>query len=283
MTLHQFLAQLLPFLTLGAITGTFAGLLGIGGGTIVVAGLLLIFNTGHFAVVQHPMHTAAATSLAVMIITTLSSFLTHWHLGSVHTPTYKVMIKGIIAGVITGAGLGIFLPGIVLEKIFAILLIMISIYMFFKNGKAKRPRKTYDEDNVPPHLLIGTGAAIGIKSGLLGVGGGLITVPFLRHTHLKMRQAIGTSSAISLTIAITGTLAYLIIPHFINIAILNNAYIYWPAVIGIGLSSIISAPLGAWLSTRIATRSLTAIFAVLLLLVGIDRLFSQWIQSLLNF
>lgn len=283
MTLYQFLAQLLPFIILGAFTGTFAGLLGIGGGTVVVAGLLLIFNTGYFEVIQHPMHTAAATSLAVMIITTLSSFLTHWHLGSVHTPTYKAMVKGIFIGIIAGVSLSIYLPGTILEKIFAIILIVMSIYMFIKNGHTKNPRKKYEKDKVPPQLLAGVGGLIGVKSGLLGLGGGIITVPLLRHTHLKMRQAIGTSSAISLTIAITGTLAYLIIPHFINVSLLDNAYIYWPAVLGIGLSGIIFAPLGAWLSSRISTKSLTYIFAVLLLLIGIDRLFSKWLQSLMNF
>lgn len=273
MTFSHFFYELLPFLCLGAITGCFAGLLGLGGGTIVVAGLLIIFKYGAVSVVEHPMHTAAATSLTVMVITTLSSFLAHWHLGTVHIYTYKRMIKGILVGVIAGVGCGIYLSGAILEKIFALLLIGMSIYMFVKNSKPKRPRKTYAENEVPKGLLEGVGLLIAIKSGLLGVGGGLITVPFLRHTHLKMRQAIGTSSAISLSIAVAGTTSYLVLPHIIHISIMENAYIYWPAVLGIGLSSMICAPLGAWLSSRTPTRLLTTVFAVLLLLVGLDTLF----------
>ncbi|HEV7801598.1 MAG TPA: TSUP family transporter, partial [Burkholderiales bacterium] len=70
------MAELAAYLAVGAVVGFFAGLLGIGGGTIIVSSLALMFAAQGFPA-PYIMHFAVGTSLAAIIAGSWSSFRTH--------------------------------------------------------------------------------------------------------------------------------------------------------------------------------------------------------------
>jgi len=257
--------ELLLFAITGMLAGTAAGLLGIGGGMIVVP--CLVFILSYYGIHLHVvMHVAVATSLAVMMFTATASIHSHHQRGNVLWPVFYQLIPGIIVGVIMGAIFADFLPTDVLKVIFAIFLILVAIRMFIIF--VPKPHRQLPG----PWPRRGFASLIGLKSGLLGVGGGALTVPFLIWCNVPMKNASGISAACTLPIAITGTIVTIITG-------LNNThnhfslgYVYWPAVITIALFSVLFVRLGARLQTMLPVNTVKRIFAVLLLIAAINLL-----------
>jgi hypothetical protein len=116
----------------------------------------------------------------------------------------------------------------------------------------------------------GAGAIIGAISAVVGIGGGSLTVPFLSWCGINMRNAVATSAACGLPIAVAGALGFLLAGW--NEALLpqgSSGYIFWPALLAIGVVSFLAAPLGARLAHSLPVSSLKRIFAALLLVVGV--------------
>ena len=120
--------------------------------------------------------------------------------------------------------------------------------------------------------LVGIGALIGQISGLVGIGGGTMTVPFLRWHRLTLQQAIATSAACGLPIALGGSMNFaLLYPGVTNYTL---GYIQWPAALGIGLASTLTVPLGVRLAHYLSVEVLTRIFAFALFIVAVEILIS---------
>ncbi|MBE9143148.1 sulfite exporter TauE/SafE family protein [Planktothrix mougeotii] len=252
---------------LGLTAGTAAGLLGIGGGMLVVPGLFYIFNLMEFPP-SLVMHVAIATSMSIMVCTATSSILAHHSKGDVQWGVFWKIVPGILLGVLLGAALDNTLSSHWLKIIFGLFLLLISIKLLL-NFKPQPQSKTL------PRLVIinAVGLGIGFKSGLLGVGGGAISVPFLIYCGLPMYEVVGTSSSFSLPISILGTLAFLLssqggasLPGF-------TGYIYWPALLLIAPFTILGAFWGTTLSHIISGEKLRTAFALFLLLISLNMLF----------
>ena len=111
---------------------------------------------------------------------------------------------------------------------------------------------------------------IGFVSGLLGIGAGSTTVPYLSQYHFKMKNIAATSATCSFPIAVAGTITYLFLGlHKINHPFVTG-YIDWKAFLFLGIGSVIGAPIGAHLSTNLNSLLLKRIFTVILLLLAID-------------
>ena len=79
---------LIAYLLLGAFAGTIAGLFGVGGGLIIVPLLATIFT--HQGISGDViMHLAIGTSLATIILTSISSVLAHHRQGAVLWPAFR--------------------------------------------------------------------------------------------------------------------------------------------------------------------------------------------------
>lgn len=253
---------LAAYLLLGSGVGFFAGLLGIGGGTLMVPVLTTLFALQGMPH-QHIVHLALASSMASIVLTSLSSMRSHHGHGAVLWPVVWRIAPGIVLGTLGGSLMAASISARGLSLFFAGFVLLISLQML-RSAKPKPSRQ------LPGTVLLSlVGLIIGGISALVAIGGGALSVPFLSWCNVKMQQAIGTSAAIGLPIAVAGTLGYLLsgwqiagLPEF------AFGYVYLPAVLFIDVSSVLTAPLGARLTHRLPVAALKKLFAGLLLLLA---------------
>jgi hypothetical protein len=258
--------SLFAYILTGIIAGTLSGLLGIGGGIIIVPALAWIFV--HFGFpAGHIMHVALGTSLAVIIFTTASGLQSHLKHKIEFMPIFKQLLIPIIIGVILGAVFSKLLPSAVLAKIFGVFALLMGIKMCL-NPKA-------DSDRHLPGLfgMSVAGTAIGIISGLLGLGAGATSVPFMTFYGVNMRKTVIISTAAGLVIAVVGTMSYILTGwHAVGLPKWHVGFIYLPALVSVALASVIFAKIGAYLSHRFSTKWLKILFGILLLVIGVHML-----------
>ena len=250
------------YLALGALAGTLAGLFGIGGGLVIVP--VLIFSFGLQGISgEIAAHLAVGTSLATIVFTSISSVRSHHLKGAVRWEVFRPMVAGIVVGAAFGAWTASLLSGPVLELVIGVFVILVGIKMLLDiNPKTARP--------VPGRGgLTGAGGVIGWASAIFGIGGGTLTVPFLSWRSVPMQQAVATSAACGLPIAIAGATTNLWTgsghPALPDYAV---GFVYLPALIGIVATSVLFARFGAVLAHRLDAKLLKRLFAVLLLIVG---------------
>lgn len=254
---------IIAYCFIGLFAGTLSGLLGIGGGSIIVPALAFAFSHQHIDE-NIAVHMAAATSLAIMVITTQMSVRNHRKKIEINWDIFKRLLPGTLTGVIIGHILSMYLSGHSLKICFAIFLFVVAIRMLGfevrENLHAELPSKT---------IMHVAGLFIGSKSGLLGIGGGGITIPFLTYYQISMRQAIAISALISFTVASFG--AFLNIIHHTHVEIAwATGYIYWPAVILTAIPSTFGSKFGVFLSHKLPIKILRKVFAILLLCTAVD-------------
>lgn len=252
---------LLAYLGLGAIAGLFAGLLGLGGGVVLVPVLALLFAAQGFPA-AHLMHLALGTAMATIIFTSLSSLRAHHARDAVLWPVVKRLSAGIVLGALLGPQLAARLPTRPLAIIF-------TLFMAYVAAQLLLDRKPGPSRELPGPLgLFGVGTGIGGLSALVSIGGGSLIVPFLVACNVRMHQAIGTSAATGLPIALAGTVGYILAAHGASDLPADSfGFIHLPALIGTAGASVLAAPLGARLAHRLPVALLKKIFAGLLLLL----------------
>ncbi|ACJ30474.1 Conserved hypothetical protein [Shewanella piezotolerans WP3] len=250
-------------LALGAVIGFMAGLLGIGGGLIAVPALLHILP-GVGIPAEHLPHVAIATSLAAIILTSLSSARAHHKRENIPWELFRSMMPGFVLGAICSGFISELIEASFLQQIFAIFVILMAIQMAF-------PFRPNSNRSMPSTVsLFFAAVIIAIIAGMMGIGGGVLLIPFLTWCGLQMRYAIGFSSATGLLIALFGSIGYTLAGW--NVDTLPEGtigFIYLPALVGIATTSILIAPLGAKAATNWPTAKLKKIFAVFLAFVGL--------------
>ena len=255
--------DLVGFLLTGLVSGLLVGLFGVGGGVIVVPALILLF--GHLGLGGDWIpHLAVGSSLAAIVGTGAASTLAHHRRGGVRWDLVQALAPGIVLGAWAGALVAGALPELWLKRLFAAFLAFVGLRVITRSGaRGHRP--------VPGRLgLAFVGAGIGTLSALVGIGGGILTVPFLSSRDLGMRQAVGTSAACGLPIALAGALGYVLVGWGREgLPALSTGFVYWPAVGLILAASIPSAPLGARLAHSLPTLLLRRALGVLLLVMAL--------------
>jgi len=259
---------IMSFLLLGSFVGFMAGLLGIGGGGIMVPVLTSIFLLQGIPV-ENVVHLALGTSMASIIITSISSLRAHHSNGGVIWDVVKGMVPGIIAGAFVATFLVPYISSIYLALFFSVFMAYVSIQMFLN----KKP--TPSRNLVGNTGLLIAGSGIGAVSALVSIGGGSLTVPYLTWQNIDIKKAIGTSAAIGLPISIAGTLGYVINgwEHH-SMGSYTIGFVYLPAVLLISVTSFFTAPFGAKLALRLNVSILKKVFSVLLIILSIKMLIS---------
>lgn len=258
--------EFLLYLLLGAAAGVLAGLFGVGGGIIIVPVLVLSFTAQGIdpAVLTH---LAVGTSLATIVFTSINSVLEHQRKGAVLWPVFAWMTLGILLGAGLGALTAAAINGPLLQKIIGVFAIVIAIQM----GLELKPRASRA---VPGRAgLTAAGGVIGWASAIFGIGGGSLTVPFLTWRSVSMQQAVATSSACGLPIAVASALGFMLIGwHEPGLPPWSVGFVYLPAMAGIAITSMFFARFGARLAHKLSPRLLKRLFALLLLVVGVNFL-----------
>jgi uncharacterized membrane protein YfcA len=257
------LYSVVAYLALGAFAGTVAGLLGVGGGLIIVPVLALLFaRQGIDPGIL--MHLAVGTSLATIVVTSISSVYSHHRHGAVFWHVFWRLVPGIVLGAGLGAWLASLLPTREFKLIFGVFELLVATQMLF--GFKPSPHNA-----LPGRLgLAAAGTVIGTISAIVGVGGGTLTVPFLTWCQVKIHNAIATSAACGLPIAIFGSIGFMITGSAHGAApAYASGFVYWPAFLGIVIASALFAPLGARLAHRLSTKKLRGVFAVFLIGLGV--------------
>lgn len=255
----------LAYVLTGLFAGFLGGLLGIGGGLLVVPALLLIFHYLDFPD-AFAMQIVIGTSLAAMLFTSASSALAHYRQKGIDMAYFFRLAFGVILGAIVGALFADFLSSRSLSLIFGLSVILIGAC--FLRPDAESRQKSHHPGIIPMNFL---GFLIGAISSILGIGGGIITVPILTGMGLPLRNAISTSAAVGFLIAIAGALSFLLIG--LKHQTFGYGYIYPPAFIWIGISASLAAPMGAKFTYTWSTTALRRIFGAMLILTGVDMLF----------
>ncbi|AQZ94610.1 sulfite exporter TauE/SafE family protein [Halopseudomonas phragmitis] len=258
--------EFLIYLVLGACAGVLAGLFGVGGGIIIVPVLVYSFTLQGFAP-EVMTHMAVGTSLATIAFTSLNAIRTHHRKGAVLWPVFVWMTFGILLGTVLGALTAALISGPALQKIIGVFAIVMAIQMGFE----LKPKAS---QAVPGRAgLTGVGGVIGWASAIFGIGGGSLTVPFLVWRSVPMQQAVATSSACGLPIAVAGSLSFIWtgwakagLPDW------SLGFVYLPALVGIAATSMLFAGYGALLAHKLSQRLLKRLFALLLFCVGINFL-----------
>ncbi len=254
------------YLGLGAFAGLVAGLLGAGGGSVLVPGLVFIFAWKGLAQ-DLAVHMAIATSLATMIVTSAASTLAHHRSGAVLWQVFRAMLPGLVIGAIAGAVLAHYVPDKLLGRIFGAAMLLIALDIGL--GRKPSPQRHLPRRGV----LSGIGSGIGLYSALLGMGGSSLTVPFLLWCNTPPDRAVATSATVGVPIAICSTLGYVLLGSSeIHQLPWSLGYVYLPAALGIVLTTMVCAPLGAYLAHRLSGAVLKRLFALLVLGAGIKML-----------
>lgn len=256
------------YLLLGSFAGLVAGLLGVGGGLIIVPVLSWLFLQQGInpAVI---VHLAVGTSLATIIFTSISSVRAHHKHGAVSWPVFFNITPGIIVGALSGAVIARYMPTKFLSSFFGIFEILVALQMAF----AVKPEASRA---LPARSIVTlVGLLIGTISAIVGIGGGTMTVPFLAWCNVAMRNAVATSAAVGLPIALAGAAGFVIAGwNHPDIPGGNWGFIVPEAFIGIVIASVLFAPLGAKLAHRISPLFLRRSFAIFLFFLGVRMLAS---------
>lgn len=255
------------YLALGAFAGVLAGLLGVGGGLVIVPVLTFIFTAQHLPE-THILHLALGTSLASIMFTSISSLRAHDGRGAVDWAVVRRISAGIVVGTFAGSWVAAQLSTDALKVFFVVFLYYVATQMLL-NIKPKPHRQL-------PGLagMSGVGGLIGAVSSLVGIGGGSMTVPFLVWCNVGIHRAIGTSAAVGFPIAVAGAAGYIVNGLSADLPRYSLGFVYLPALVGVALASIVTAPFGARLAHSLPIDKLKKIFACLLIVMGTKMLLS---------
>ncbi len=255
------------FVLAGAFAGTCAGLFGVGGGMIIVPALIWIFSAYGFEP-NIIAHLSVGTSLATIIVTSISSLTAHNKRAGVNWQVWKNMAGGLVIGSLCGAYVAEHINGQILQTMIGVCALLVALKMLFF------PNKEHLDKPLPPTgIQFTAGSSIGLASAIFGIGGGSLTVPFLSYSGLPMKQAVGTSSACGLPIALAGALGFAWFGQGVeNLPKGTFGFVHIEGFLCIAIASFIMAKVGAKLAHVLPAQTLKRAFGVLLMFAGAKML-----------
>ncbi len=253
------LPLVLELLSLGCITGFLAGLLGIGGGMLLVP-FITHFLTMRGVDAGLAVKMAIATSMSTILFTSVSSVRAHHKRGAVRWDLVRKLVPGIVAGgLIGGAGVFAVLKGSTLAFVFA-------GFVGFSATQMLLDRKPKPARQMPGAAgSLGAGGMIGFIAGLVGAGGGFISVPFMTWCNVAIHQAVATSAALGFPIALANTIGYVAGSWSLQTGLPGTlGYLWLPGTAIVACASVLTAPLGAKAAHAMNVAQLKRVFAIVL-------------------
>ncbi len=256
----------------GALGGFLSGFLGAGGGFLFVPVLYYVLTvTG--AGTEHAMHLAVGTSLCIMVANGAVSAFNHKKRHSVDLDLLKDWGPFTVMGVVLGAGVASSLKSQTLSWVFIVITLLMALYMGFAKSDFDRAQKADKKaETFHPFFFFG----LGLLSSLVGIGGAIMSVPFMTWNGIPITRAVGTASALGLLISVPGTIGYIILGSRVaDLPPLSLGFISLPAVILIVPSALLLSPYGVRAAHRVKKDTLRKVFALLLLFVSLKMFYGQ--------
>ena len=253
-------------LGVGIGVGFVSGLLGIAGGVILIPFLLEIENLIGISP-DIAVKIAFGSSLFTGFFTNLSGSAQHWKNHNIRWRDAILLSVSGALGALLGSSISSYLSGAILKPLFGIAALLAAFIMLLLS-------RTYERNeprNIAAPLLVCIGSFIGILSSLVGIGGGIMLIPFLIvFLRYPSRLAAGTSGTVIPLIAISGAIGYIVhgwtrenLPPF------SLGYVNLFFVLCVSTTSMIAAPWGAKAAAKIRSTWLTVCFAGLLIWVAL--------------
>ncbi|HTY89729.1 MAG TPA: sulfite exporter TauE/SafE family protein [Methanocella sp.] len=257
--MELWLSLALFFIT-GAVSGLFGGMLGIGGATILVPALTLLFGL--------PIHLAIGISLLNNVVVSTSATLRYRKMGLLNRRIIFVMNVGSIAGIVIGTFIATRSPEAALKVLFGMfLLFLIANALLRRNAVDSESMK--EPDARTEAGLAGLGFGMGLLGALLGLGGGTIAVPVLNSIFkMPLRQAIANSLATIILASSIGAIIY----FYLSSGTLFSAEEALLTAAAIIPGSFIGAHLGTRISERLRTKYIKYIFYAMLLYIAYNMI-----------
>lgn len=249
----------------GVLVGILAGLFGIGGGAIIVPVLYEVFRV--LGVPEDVrIQACIGTSLAIIVPTTVRSYLGHKKKGSVIPEVVRIWALPAIIGVAIGSLTASFAPAFVFKIAFLLFVTFIAIRMLFGGERWKLG------DELPGRGMLAIyGLITGLFSSLVGVSGGAISNSVLTLYGRPMHQAVGTSAGVGVPITVAGTIGYIFAgwPHMAQLPPLSIGYVSLVGLVLMAPVSSYTTGYGVRLAHRLPRRKLEIAFGVFLILVAL--------------
>ena len=261
------MAEIIIFIFSGIFIGMAAGLFGLGGGLVIVPVVtycLVYFSNTPF---DQAIIIGISTSLASMVITGAMAAYAHSRNNNVDHRIIKRFFPGLILGSIA---IGFFIksfPGDLLKYFFIFYAFAIA-YKLFKH------QEVLNKNTLPSRLLSNVISFIfSIISGIVGIGGATLFVPFLIKNNIPPKLAIGTSSVLGFFIGLSASIAIYVGYLYSGLNDqLTFGFIYTPAILFLTLPSLIFIKLSAGWLLKLDDLLIKRLFGLLLIIIGIMML-----------
>ena len=268
--LHEIALLALWIAGAGILVGILAGLFGIGGGAIIVPVLYEVFRA--LGVPEDVrMQMCIGTSLAIIVPTTVRSYLAHKKKGAVIPDVVRIWALPAVVGVAIGSVAASYAPAPVFKIAFVFFASFIAVRMLFGGDR-------WNLGNELPGRgpLTFFGFITGLFSALVGVSGGAVSNAVLTLYGQPMQRAVATSAGVGVPITIAGTIGYMLAgwPHRAQLPPLSIGFV---SVIGFALMAPVSsytAAYGVQLAHWLPRRKLEIGFGIFLSIVSLRFLIS---------
>jgi uncharacterized membrane protein YfcA len=254
----------------GALTGLLAGLFGVGGGAVIVPVLYEIFRViGVSDDIR--VQLCVGTSLAIIIPTSIRSFLAHRAQGNLPVGILKTWIVPVVFGVVIGSIIAAFAPTSVFKSFFAVMALLVGAKFLFAQDRGRI------SDHLPGLGMMSVyGTFIGFYAAMMGVGGGAVATLVLTLYGQPIHAAVGISAGVGVIISVVGTIGFVIagLAHQELMPPLSIGYVSLVGLALMGPVSTFFAPYGARIGHAMSRRKLETFFGIFLWLVAIRFIFS---------
>jgi uncharacterized membrane protein YfcA len=249
----------------GILVGILAGLFGIGGGAVIVPVLYEVFRA--LGVPEDVrMQVCIGTSLAIIVPTTVRSYIAHKKKGAVIPEVVRIWALPSIIGVAIGSVIAHYAPAQLFKIVFVVFAVLTALRMLFGTDRWKLGNE------LPARSWLNFyGFVTGLVSSLIGVSGGTISNAVLTFYGRSMQQAVATSAGVGVPITIAGTIGYMLAgwPYMAQMPPLSIGFV---SLIGFALMAPVSsytASYGVRLAHWLPRRQLEIAFAIFLFLVAL--------------
>jgi uncharacterized protein len=241
-------------LLIGVATGVLAGLFGVGGGIIMVPAMAALGFT---------RHRATATSLAAILIVAVTGSIAFAAAGDVDVPTAIALGVGGLVGSTMGAHWMNRLSGVTLARVFGVVLMVAGVRMVLGGGVGEQMIELNPLVTIGIELVIGV--VSGVVSGLAGIGGGIIMIPpMVLLLGIDQHVAEGTSLLAILFTSAAGTRVNM-----------KHRHVDWRAVVILGSTGAILAPIAAVAAQRIPADTLGQLFGSFVIINAVRTLWNS--------